>query len=59
MTLPQIKILLEVVLPRRSLTSEGALEILKYCINRNYTAYLSHRKKRVQEAINLGVEMSL
>lgn len=59
MTLPQIKILLEVVLPKHSLTPEGALEMLRYCINRNYSAYLSHRKKRVQEAINLGVEMSL
>jgi len=59
MTLPQIKILLEVVLPKNSLTPEGALEMLKYCISRNYTAYLSHRKKRVQEAINLGIEMSL
>ncbi|MFW5908659.1 MAG: hypothetical protein ACOCR8_03370 [Desulfosalsimonas sp.] len=46
-------------MPKHSLTPEGALEMLRYCINRNYSAYLSHRKKRVQEAINLGVEMSL
>jgi hypothetical protein len=51
--------LLEVVLPKNPLTAEGALEMLKYCISRNYTAYLSHRKKRVQEAINLSIEMSL
>jgi hypothetical protein len=59
LTLPQIKKMLQTVLPLRSLTIEGAMSILKYTINRNHNAYLSHRKKRIQEAQGLGCEVSL
>jgi len=51
--------LLEVVLPKRSITVEGVLGMLKYCIKRNYTAYLSHRGTRLQEALKLGIDVSL
>jgi len=51
--------LLEVVLPKRSTTVEGVLGILKYCIKRNYIAYLSHRDTRLLEAVKLGFDVSL
>jgi hypothetical protein len=59
MTLPQIKRMLETVLPLRRVTKEVAMELLVYTIKRNHTAYLSHRKKRIEEAMKLGCEMSL
>ena len=59
MILPQIKRMLEAVLLLRRLTKEVAMELLVYTIKGNHTAYLSQRKKRVGEAIELGCEMSL
>lgn len=55
MTFPQIKRLIEAVIPLRSFTLEGAFEIAKYYLKKNYEAYLSHRKKRLKEAEELGV----
>lgn len=42
------------VLPLRSLTIQGALQIIDYHIRRNDIAYKSHRKKRLKEAKDLG-----
>ena len=59
LTLPLIKKLLEVVLPLRSITREGAVEIIKYVLKRNHIAHQSHRKKQVVLAEKLGVQVSL
>ena len=59
MTLPLIKKLLEVVLPLRSITREGAVVIIEYIVKRNYAAYQSHRKKQVVLAKKLGAQVSL
>ncbi len=59
MTLPLVKKLLEVVLPLRSVTREGAVMIIEYIIKRNYAAHQSHRKKQVALAEKLGVQVSL
>ncbi len=53
------KKLVQVVLPIRSMTRKGALEIVKYTLKRNYTAYQSHRKKQITIAKRLGVQVSL
>jgi len=59
LSLAMVKKLLEVVLPLRSLTREGAIEILNYTLKRNYIAHQSHRKKQVAIAEKLGVQVSL
>ena len=51
--------LLQVVLPLRSMTRKGALEIVKYTLKRNDIAYKSHRKKQVVLSEKLGVQVSL
>lgn len=45
--------------PIRSLTLEGALNIVKYHLARNETAYKSHRKKQIIIAQNLDIKVSL
>ncbi len=57
--MPLIKKLLEVVLPLRSVTREGTMMIIEYIVKRNYAAYQSHRKKQVELARELGVQVSL
>lgn len=47
LTVPQVYLLLMAVLPRREFDPEWALEVLFYRQQRNYAAYLSHRKQRV------------
>ena len=59
LTLPLVKKLLEVVLPLRSVTREGAVMIIEYIVKRNYAAHQSHRKKQVALARKLGVQVSL
>jgi hypothetical protein len=46
LTVPQVYLLLMAVLPRRDFDSEWVLEVLEYRQQRNYAAYLSHRKQR-------------
>ncbi len=59
LSLAMAKKLLEVVLPLRSLTKKGAIEILKYTLKHNYVTYQSHRKKQVALAQRLKVQVSL
>ncbi len=59
LTLPQVRRLLAAVLPRRSLSLGGIMEIIKYHLQRNLTAYESHRKKKVLLAQKLEANVSL
>ncbi len=45
LTVPQVHLLLVAVLPRREFDTDWALEVLQYRQERNYAAYLSHRKR--------------
>ena len=47
MTLPQVVLVLAAVLPLREFDTQLALDILAYHQQRNYAAYLSHRKRRI------------
>jgi len=53
------KKLVQVVLSIRSITRKGALDIVKYHLKRNHTAYQSHRKRQIAVAKKLGVQVSL
>jgi hypothetical protein len=50
---------LAAILPIKSLTLEGAMEIVEYHIHRNLVAYKSHRKKRLKLAKLLNIDVSL
>ncbi len=45
LTVPQVHLLLVAVVPRREFDTDWALEVLQYRQERNYAAYLSHRKR--------------
>jgi hypothetical protein len=47
LTLPQVKLLLTGVLPKREFDREWVLEVLGYRQRRNHAAHLSHRKHRL------------
>ena len=47
------------MLPIRSLSVEGAMEIVEYHLRGNLVAYKSHRKKRVKLAEELNINVSL
>ena len=53
------KKLVQAVLPIRSMTRKGALEIVKYTLKRNHIAYKSHRKKQIVIAKKMGIQVSL
>jgi hypothetical protein len=57
-TLLQLRILLEVVLPLRTFDVDKALELVRWIQYRNHLAYQSHRKRKVKEMATLS-EMSL
>lgn len=46
LTVPQVRELLSVVLPRRQFDEAEILELVQYHQQRNYAAYRSHRKRR-------------
>ena len=49
LTVPQVKLLLSVVLPRREFDADWVLEVIDYRRRRNHAAYLSHRKRRLEK----------
>jgi hypothetical protein len=49
LTVSQLRMILEVVLPLRTLTLDDVLELVAWVQRRNYGAYLSHRKRRETE----------
>jgi hypothetical protein len=59
LTLPQAQRLIAATFPLNSLTLNGAIEIVKYHTQRNYVAYISHRKKAVAKAKVLNMKLSL
>ena len=59
LTLPQAQRLIAAALPLRSLTLEGAIQMVRYHTLRNYVAYVSHRKKAIAKAKSLKIKMSL
>ena len=49
LTVSQLRVLLEVVLPKRTFTIEDVLALVTWMQRRNHRAYLSHRKRREAE----------
>ncbi len=49
LTVPQVQILLCGVLPRRAFDAAWALEVVLHWQQRNYEAYLAHRKRRLAQ----------
>ena len=49
LTLPQAKLLLMGILPKREFDADWVLEIVGYRQRRNHAAYRSHRKRRLNE----------
>jgi hypothetical protein len=47
LTIPQVQLLVLGVIPRRHFDAAWVLEVLAYWQQRNYAAYLSHRKRRL------------
>ncbi len=43
--MPQVRVLLQVVLPRKPLDAETAIDLIDYIQGQNYNAYRSHRRK--------------
>jgi len=46
---PQVQVLLSSVLPRRAFDAVWALEVVLHWQQRNYEAYLAHRKRRIEQ----------
>jgi SRSO17 transposase len=49
LTLPQAKLLLTGVLPKREFDADWVLEVIGYRQRRNHAAYVSHRKRRLAD----------
>jgi hypothetical protein len=45
LTVPQVRVLLQAVLPRKRLDAETVIEVLQYIQEQNYAAYWSHRRR--------------
>ncbi len=46
--MPQVRLLLQVVLPRKELDAETAIVLIEYIQDQNYDAYRAHRRKTEQ-----------
>ena len=49
LTVSQLRTLLDVVLPLRTYTVEGVLELIAWVQQRNHTAYRAHRVRRQED----------
>jgi hypothetical protein len=49
LTVPQLQLLLCGVLPRRAFDAAWALDVVRHWQQRNYEAYLAHRKRRISK----------
>ncbi len=49
LTVPQVHVLLCSILPRRAFDAVWALEVVVHWQQRNYEAYLAHRKRRIEQ----------
>ncbi|MFH1526949.1 MAG: hypothetical protein ABIG69_09900, partial [Bacteroidota bacterium] len=52
-TLSQLRVLLEVVLPLRTYDIDAAISLVRWVQIKNHKAYLSHRKKRLKDITKL------
>lgn len=48
LTVPQVRILLQVVLPKKEFDAQEALRLIQRMQRRHHAAYLSHRKRKIQ-----------
>lgn len=53
-TLPQIRLLPEVVLPMKTFSKQEAIEVVRWIREKNHRAYLSHRKRKL--GLNLSAD---
>jgi SRSO17 transposase len=59
LTLPLVRTMLTTVLPLRSLTAKGAIEVVRYQLRRNLIAYVSHRKKALKLVKKMKANVAL
>ena len=59
LTLAMARRLMSVLLPMRSLSVEGTMEIVEYHLHRNLVAYESHRKTKLKLAKSLNIKVAL
>ncbi len=45
LTVPQVRVLLQAVLPRKELDAETVIGLIHYIQEQNYAAYCSHRRR--------------
>lgn len=43
--MPQVRVLLQAVLPRKELDAKTVIELIEYTQDQNYKAYRSHRRQ--------------
>ncbi len=46
--MPQVRVLLQVVFPRKTLDAETVIELIEYIQEQNYAAYCSHRRRALR-----------
>ena len=43
--MPQVRVLLQAILPRQKVDAETVIELIRYIQEQNYAAYCSHRRR--------------